>query len=149
MSSTYHPVLHIQQYCLLLVSLKEGYLQTEFLGFRLRNDGSQLLVVSDEDDLLRLVTRQRNESLRLRAHAALVDDALGDVGGPREAWTGAVRACTQQDVVLRDLVNGGIRDQLRVAETRRSSNGIVGKTFIYYKGFAGYSTLTVSIIVSI
>ena len=75
-------------------------------------------MVSDEDDLLRLVTRQRNESLRLRAHAALVDDALGDVGGPRESWTGAVRACTQQDVVLPDLVNGGIRDQLRVPEPR-------------------------------
>jgi len=146
-SSTYHPVLHIQQYCLLLVSFKEGYLQTEFLGLRLLNDGSQLLVVPDEDDLFRLVTRQRDESLRLRAHAALVNDALGDVGGPHDAWTGAVGARTQQDVVLRDLVNGGIRDQLRVPETRRSRNGVVARTFIYYKGacLAGYSKTTVSI----
>ena len=87
---TYHSVLHIQQYSFPCIPLKEGYFQTELLGRRLLHDGSQLFVVSNEDNLLRFVTRQRNETLRLRAHAAFIDDALRHVGGSLDAGTGAV-----------------------------------------------------------
>ena len=97
--ASYHPILPLQHDRFPGEALEHGLLQPQALGRVVLDDWLQLLVISNQHDLLNVLARHRNQRLGFQAHAALVHDALHQVVAPLfEFRAPSNGACAKDDL---------------------------------------------------